>query len=78
MTPPPGIDALALKTEACSVFWHCGGAFETPGCPLCMGNQARCGRHHGDVHVHLELPTAWGTTPVGVSVPPAGSRVCGN
>ncbi len=42
MTPPTRIDAQHLKNDGLySVFGTAGARLETPGCSLCMGNQAR-------------------------------------
>jgi aconitate hydratase 2/2-methylisocitrate dehydratase len=42
MTPPTRLDALRLKNKGLfSVFGTAGARLETPGCSLCMGNQAR-------------------------------------
>ena len=42
LTPPTRLDALQLKNEGLfSVFGDAGARIETPGCSLCMGNQAR-------------------------------------
>ena len=42
MTPPTRIDALALKNRGLfSILGTAGARLETPGCSLCMGNQAR-------------------------------------
>ncbi|MBC2713792.1 MAG: bifunctional aconitate hydratase 2/2-methylisocitrate dehydratase [Desulfobacteraceae bacterium] len=42
MTPPTRIDAQHLKNDGLfSVFGATGARLETPGCSLCMGNQAR-------------------------------------
>lgn len=45
ITPPTRLDALELKNEGLfSVFGDAGARIETPGCSLCMGNQARVGK----------------------------------
>jgi len=42
MTPPTRLDALQLKNDGLfSIFGAAGARMETPGCSLCMGNQAR-------------------------------------
>ena len=42
MTPPTRIDAQQLKNDGLfSIFGTAGARLETPGCSLCMGNQAR-------------------------------------
>ncbi|MGB9499406.1 MAG: bifunctional aconitate hydratase 2/2-methylisocitrate dehydratase [Dissulfuribacterales bacterium] len=42
MTPPTRIDAQHLKNDGFfSIFGATGARIETPGCSLCMGNQAR-------------------------------------
>ena len=42
MTPATRLDALELKNDGrFSVFGATGARLETPGCSLCMGNQAR-------------------------------------
>ena len=42
MTPPTRMDALQLKNNGLfSIFGATGARIETPGCSLCMGNQAR-------------------------------------
>ncbi len=42
MTPPTRIDAQHLKNDGMfSIFGATGARLETPGCSLCMGNQAR-------------------------------------
>jgi len=45
ITPPTRLDALGLKNEGIfSIFGDAGARIETPGCSLCMGNQARIGK----------------------------------
>ncbi len=42
VTPATRIDAAALRTDGLfSIFGAAGARIETPGCSLCMGNQAR-------------------------------------
>ncbi len=44
LTPPTKMDAAQLMREGFySIFIGFGGRTETPGCSLCMGNQARVG-----------------------------------
>ncbi|RJP84213.1 MAG: bifunctional aconitate hydratase 2/2-methylisocitrate dehydratase [Desulfobacteraceae bacterium] len=45
ITPPTRLDARSLKEDGIfSVFGDAGARIETPGCSLCMGNQARVGK----------------------------------
>ncbi|MFZ2630890.1 MAG: bifunctional aconitate hydratase 2/2-methylisocitrate dehydratase [Desulfosalsimonadaceae bacterium] len=45
ITPPTRLDARQLREEGIfSIFGDAGARIETPGCSLCMGNQARVGK----------------------------------
>nr|MDA8404473.1 bifunctional aconitate hydratase 2/2-methylisocitrate dehydratase [Desulfobacteraceae bacterium] len=45
ITPPTRMDARQLREEGIfGIFGDAGARIETPGCSLCMGNQARVGK----------------------------------